>query len=103
MTFKFLVVSSRLGEKTQKAGSWWRELAAIGGARGEKWLRGLSHQSFLDEGAGGEEIILTLDKENILPSSGPVSGLVKVHCKSQSVCIKTKISTFSKANALIDC
>ena len=69
MTFKFLVVSSRLGEKTQKAGSWSRELADIGGARGEKWLRGLSHQSFLDEGAEGEEIILTLDKVNILPSS----------------------------------
>ena len=52
-------------------------------------------------GAGGEEILLTLDKVNILPSSG--SGQVKVHCKSQSVCIKTKISTSSEVNALINC
>ena len=28
----------------------------------------------LDEAAGGEEILLTLDKENILPCSGPGSG-----------------------------
>ena len=48
MTLKFLVVSSRLGEKTQKAGSWWRELAAIGGARGEEG----GIESLLDEGAG---------------------------------------------------
>ena len=32
----------------------------------------------LDEAAGGEEILMTLDKVNILPTSGPGSGQVKV-------------------------